>query len=73
MHNHERRWIPFALLSGPALGLWALAAVHGYAWQTIWLPATVAGAAWPRHTTPAIGDCLRRLRRDGSRTFNKPA
>jgi hypothetical protein len=31
-----------------ALALWALAAVHGYAWEMIWLPAVVAGAAWPR-------------------------
>lgn len=44
-----------------SLGLWALAASHGYAWQMIWLPAAVAGAAWTH--PPTRPNCLRRLRR----------
>ena len=45
------RWLPLAFTTGAALALWALAAANGYAWQLIWLPAAVAGAAWPRHRT----------------------
>jgi len=51
------------VLTGLALGTWTLAVVHGYAWQTVWLPAAVAGAAWPRHPASAVDHCLRRLRR----------
>jgi hypothetical protein len=54
--NH---WLPVACTSA-ALALWTLAAVHGYAWQMIWLPAAVAGAAWPHHRTRMLGHCLRR-------------
>ena len=46
-----KRWLPLAIATSAALALWALAAAHGYAWQTIWLPAAVAGAAWPRDRT----------------------
>lgn len=42
------RWLPVACTCA-ALVLLALAAAHGYAWQMIWLPAAVAGAAWPHH------------------------
>jgi len=38
------RWLPIAS-SCAALVVWALAAAHGYAWQMLWLPAAVAGAA----------------------------
>jgi hypothetical protein len=38
------RWLPLALTTSAALGIWAIAAAHGYAWQMIWLPAAVAGA-----------------------------
>lgn len=50
----------FAFATATALVVWALAAVHGYAWQTIWLPAAVAGAAWPRRTTRTLRPCIRR-------------
>lgn len=63
MHAHMKRWAPFVVLTSLALGAWALAAVHGYAWQMIWLPAVVAGAAWPQRTRLALHHCLRRLRR----------
>jgi hypothetical protein len=46
-----------------ALALWALATAHGYGWQMIWLPAAVAGAAWPHHHTRMLERCLPRLRR----------
>jgi hypothetical protein len=61
------RWLPLALTTGAALALWALAAANGYAWQLIWLPATVAGAAWPRHSTRTLNNCLHRLRRERER------
>jgi hypothetical protein len=56
------RWIPVACTFA-ALVLWALAAAHGYGWQMIWLPAAVAGAAWPHNHKRTLEDCLRRLRR----------
>jgi hypothetical protein len=61
------RWLPLALSTGAALALWALAAANGYAWQLIWLPAAVAGAAWPRHHTRTLHNCLRRRRRERER------
>ena len=61
------RWLPLAFTTGAALALWALAAANGYAWQLIWLPAAVAGAAWPRHRTRALDNCHRRLRRERER------
>ena len=61
------RWLPLAFTTGAALALWALAAANGYAWQLIWLPAAVAGAAWPRHRTRTLDNCLRRLRRERER------
>jgi len=57
------RWLPLALTISAALGIWAIAAAHGYAWQMIWLPAAVAGAAWPRGRKRPLGHCLRRTRR----------
>jgi len=59
----RNRWAPFALVTGAALGIWALAAVRGYAWQMLWLPAVVAGAAWPRQSAATLEQCVRRLRR----------
>ena len=59
----KKRWAPLILASGLALLTYALAATHGYAWQMIWLPAAVAGAAWPRPTQPASERCRHRLRR----------
>lgn len=40
-------WLRLAVTTGVALAVWGLAAAHGYGWSTIWLPAVVAGAAWP--------------------------
>jgi hypothetical protein len=61
------RWLPLAFTTGAALALWALAAANGYPWQLIWLPAALAGAAWPRRRTGTLAECLRRLRRDRER------
>ncbi len=55
-------WLPAACTCA-ALVLWAFAAAHGYGWQMIWLPAAVAGAAWPHHHTRTHEHCLRRLGR----------
>jgi hypothetical protein len=62
------RWLPLALTTSAALAILALAAAHGYAWQLIWLPAVIAGAAWPGHRKTALEKCLRRRHRlpDGS-------
>jgi hypothetical protein len=49
MHVLANRWLPLAVSTSVTLALWALAAAHGYGWQMLWLPAAVAGAAWPRH------------------------
>lgn len=65
MSARNTRWRPFAILTGLAVGIWLLSAVHGYAWQMLWLPAVIAGASWPRGRTGGIGACLRRLQRDG--------
>jgi hypothetical protein len=64
IHEFNERWLYFAFAIGAALALWALAAVYGYAWQTIWLPAAVAGAAWPSRRSRMLDECLRRLQRD---------
>lgn len=60
MDGRNNRWLPL-LGASSALALWALAAARGYAWQTLWLPAAVAGAAWPRRRQTIPTDCLRRL------------
>jgi len=62
---HTNRWLPIAS-SCAALAVWALAAAHGYAWQMLWLPGAVAGAAWPRHHTRTL-ECLRQARRGRDR------
>jgi hypothetical protein len=41
------------------LGIYALAAIHGYALEMLWLPAVAVGAAWPYE--PKSKECLRRL------------
>jgi hypothetical protein len=56
-----RRWLPFAVATGGALTLWGLAAAQGYGWAMIWLPAAVAGAAWPRRDPPPYAECRRRV------------
>jgi hypothetical protein len=62
MHVGITRWVPFAILAGLALGIWVLSAMEGYAWQMLWLPAVIAGAAWPAH----VGRTRCRLRRHRS-------
>lgn len=62
MHIVGKRWRPLAIATSAALVLWGLAAAHGYAWQTIWLPAAVAAAAWPRDRTLKLHRCHRQLR-----------
>jgi hypothetical protein len=51
------RWLPFAVATGTALALWGLAAAHGHGWVMIWLPASVAGAAWPRRNGQTRDGC----------------
>jgi hypothetical protein len=55
----DKRWLPLALTTGAAAAVWALAASRGYGWQMLWLPAVVAGAAWPRKQR-SKGRCFRR-------------
>jgi len=57
--NH--RWLRFAITSGLALAVWGLAAAHGYGWAMIWLPAMVAGAAWPRQSKRTLDQCRMRV------------
>lgn len=57
IRNLVRRWLPFGALTGTALVVWALAAAHGYAWSTVWVPAVVAGAAWPRTAASTFSQC----------------
>jgi hypothetical protein len=57
------RWLPFAVATVTALALWGLAAAHGYGWAMIWLPAAVAGAAWPRREGRMVAECRGRLRK----------
>jgi hypothetical protein len=59
-------WLP-AASTCTALALWALAAARGYGWQMIWLPAAVAGAAWPHNQKQTLEHCLRRFRRGRGR------
>jgi hypothetical protein len=63
MHVLANRWLPLAVSTSATLALWALAAAHGYGWQMLWLPAAVAGAAWPRHRKRALNHCLRHVYR----------
>jgi hypothetical protein len=63
MHVRNNRSLPLVFTTTAALALWALAATHGDGWQMIWLPAAVAGAAWPRRDTSTFANCPRRLRR----------
>ena len=57
--NH--RWLRFAITSGLALAVWGLALAHGYGWAMIWLPAMVAGAAWPRQSKRTLDQCRMRV------------
>jgi hypothetical protein len=59
----RQTWWPLAALTSLATAIWALAVAHGYAWQLIWLPGAVAGAAWPRGPKRALGCAARRARR----------
>jgi hypothetical protein len=72
MRTGSHRWVPFGVLTGAALGLWILAAAHGYAWEMIWLPAAIAGAAWPRRPRQDVRQCLRRVQRDAGQPVGKP-
>jgi hypothetical protein len=61
---HPHKWLPFALLTTLAVAIWALAAAHDHAWELVWLPAVIAGAAWPTRERKSVQRCIRRLRRD---------
>jgi hypothetical protein len=58
MQASSNHWISFVMPTVLALGTWALAVAHGHGWQMVWLPAAVAGAAWPGHSRPRR-DCTR--------------
>ena len=64
IRKFSKPWLQFASATAAAIALWALAAVHGYAWQMIWLPAAAAGATWPSHRGRTLALCRRRLGRD---------
>ena len=52
--SNPHTWLPFALVTTLAVAIWVVAATQGHAWEMIWLPAVVAGAAWPsRHKKPS--------------------
>jgi hypothetical protein len=59
MQLPRKRWLPLVLSTSVALALWGLATTRGYAWQLIWLPAAVTGAAWPRKRKRPLRDCIR--------------
>lgn len=65
MRARNTHWSLFAILTGLAGAGWLVAALHGYAWEMLWLPAVIAGASWPRGRTGGIGACGRRFQRDG--------
>ena len=73
MRLFGNRWFSLALATSIALVSWATAAAHGYGWETIWLPAAVAGAAWPQHRTGTLEECQRRLRRQRERRHQPDA
>ncbi|HEY6835650.1 MAG TPA: hypothetical protein VI142_04185 [Gaiellaceae bacterium] len=50
-----------ALVVGLGLGIYALAAVNGYAWEMLWLPAVVLGAARLYEPGGRLRSCLGRL------------
>jgi hypothetical protein len=54
-------WLQLVAMVGAALAVWGIAAAHGYGWLTIWLPAVVAGAAWPRTRHPTHRQCPGRV------------
>jgi hypothetical protein len=56
--NH---WLPLACTCA-ALALWALAAANAYAWEMLWLPAAVAGAACSHDHSPTREHWLRQQR-----------
>ena len=51
------RALAFAL----GVGIYALAAANGYAWDVLWLPAVMVGAAWPYRPDGRLKSCLRQL------------
>jgi len=63
MHVITKSWLALTIATSAALALWGFAATHGYAWQTVWLPAAVVGAAWPRDHKPTLHRCIARLRK----------
>jgi hypothetical protein len=58
-----RRWRATLIASAGGAALFGIAAVNGYAWETLWVPAAMVGAAWPADSAPRR--CRARLRRGG--------
>jgi hypothetical protein len=60
--NEMRKWTTTAVVSAIGLGVYAVAAANGYAWEMLWLPAVTVGAAWPHEPDSRLKTCLRQLR-----------
>jgi hypothetical protein len=57
-----RKWGATIFASAFGLGAYGIAAAHGHAWEVLWLPAVMVGAAWPYESDGKFRSCLRRLR-----------
>jgi hypothetical protein len=57
---HRWRWTLVSFAGGCAI--FGLAAANGQAWETVWLPAVMLGAAWPHGVDGGLRRCLRHLR-----------
>jgi hypothetical protein len=51
------RAVAFAL----GFGIFTPAAVNGYTWEMLWLPAVMVGAAWPYRPDGRLKGCLWQL------------
>jgi hypothetical protein len=51
MRDTLQKWSAALGASACGFAIWLLAARHGYAWETLWLPAALIATAWPRAKT----------------------
>ena len=58
------RWTPAIAAAAFGAAIFGFAAAAGHAWELVWFPAVVLGAAWPRTDGTTPGACLRRLGTD---------
>ena len=66
MNIRGGKWTETVIAASLSGAVWVVAAVNGYALETLWLPAVVIAAVWPRRATPQA--CGRRLRGDSTRS-----